>query len=67
MATMTVPEDHDSLAGWLAGWGECIAGLVFARGWLAQDGGNLQVADTARILAEREGFEPSMGDKPILP
>ena len=28
---MTASEDRDSLAGWLAGWGECIAGLDFAR------------------------------------
>ena len=28
---MTASEDHDSLAGWLAQWGECIAGLDFAR------------------------------------
>ena len=28
---MTGPEDHDSLAGWLTEWGECIAALDFAR------------------------------------
>ena len=31
MMTMTASEDHDSLTGWLAEWGECIAGLDFAR------------------------------------
>lgn len=28
---MTTSEDRDSIAGWLAEWGECIAGLDFAR------------------------------------
>ena len=28
---MTAAEDHDSIAGWLAQWGECIASLDFAR------------------------------------
>ena len=28
---MTGSEDHDSLAAWLAQWGECIEGLDFAR------------------------------------
>ena len=28
---MTSSEDHDSLAGWLAKWGECVASLDFAR------------------------------------
>ena len=29
--TITATDDHDSIAGWLAEWGECIAGLDFAR------------------------------------
>ena len=54
---MTANDDHDSIAGWLAEWGECIACLDFARARTLFDSGVVGFGTFSDLLVGIDDLE----------